>query len=88
MIILKVKKSTPLPSLFRVSWEQTLSNSSIDEKISVLNETVINFINNCIRNKTKVLDDQNPPWMNAETQNLITIKNKVFKKRLKKNGNC
>ena len=40
-----------------------------------------------IPNETKVFDDQNPPWMNAETENLITAKNDVFKKHLKINRN-
>ena len=26
---------------------------------------------NYILNETKVIDDQNPPWMNTETENLI-----------------
>ena len=29
------------------------------------------FIGNYILNGIKVIDDQNPPWMNIETENLI-----------------
>ena len=38
-----------------------------------------------IPNEMKVFDDQKPPWMNAEIENLITPKNYVFKKHLKNN---
>ena len=35
-------------------------------KISLLNERITNVMSNYIPNETKVFDDQNPPWMNAE----------------------
>ena len=44
-------------------------------------------MSNYILNETKVFDDQNPSWMNAETENLITAKNEVYKKYLKNNRN-
>ena len=44
-------------------------------------------MSNYIPNETKVFDDQNPPWMNAETENLITTKNELFKKHSKNNRN-
>ena len=81
MIILKVKKKKrgftlsleehfwknhPLPPTFQgLAGKKALSNNSINQKISVLNETIINVISNYIPNKTKVSDDQNPPWMNS-----------------------
>ena len=34
---------------------------------------------NYIPNEVKISDDQNPPWMNAEIDNLITAKNAVWK---------
>ena len=37
-------------------------------------------MSNYILSETKVFDEQNPPWMNAEIENLITAKNEVFKK--------
>ena len=41
-------------------------------------------MSNYTPNETKVFDDDNPPWMNAEIGNLITAKkNEVFKKHLK-----
>ena len=54
------------------NWEQALSNSSIDKKISILHETIISVMTNYIPNEIKVSDDQKPPWMNAEIENLIT----------------
>ena len=67
------------------NWDRALSNSSIDKKISILNETIINVMSNYIPNERKVFDDQKPPWMNVETENSITAKNDVFKKHLKNN---
>ena len=48
-------------ALASFNWEQVLPNNSIDKPISVLNETIINFMSNYILNETKVIDDQNPP---------------------------
>ena len=45
-------------ALASFNWEQALSNSSIDKKISILNETIINVMSNYIPNKIKVFDDQ------------------------------
>ena len=56
-------------------------NSSIDKKISVLNETIINVMSNYIPNEIEVFDDQKPPWMNVEIENFIAAKNDVFKKQ-------
>ena len=75
-------------ALASFNWERVLSNSSIDKKISILNETIINVMNNYIPNERKVFDDQKPPWMNVEIENSITAKNDVFKKHLKNNRNC
>ena len=74
-------------ALASFNWEQALSNSSIDKKISVLNEAIINVMSNYIPNETKVFDEQNPPWMNAEIENFIAAKNEVFKKNSKNNRN-
>ena len=68
--------------------EQALSNSSIEKKISVLNEAGINVMSNYIPNETKVFDGQRPPWMNVENEILITAKNEGFKKHLKRIRNC
>ena len=59
------------------NWKQTLSNSSIDKKISIPNETIINVMSNYIPNKIKVFDDQK---QNVESENLLTTKNDVFKR--------
>ena len=40
-----------------------------------------------IPNETKIFDEQNLPWMNAENENLITAKNEVFKNHFKNNRN-
>ena len=72
-------------TLASFNWEQAISNSSIDKKISILNKTIINIMSNYVPNEIKVFDDQKQPWMNAEIENFITAKNDVFKKHLKNN---
>ena len=57
-------------------------------KVCILHETIISVMSNYIPNEMKVFDDQKPPWMNAEIENLITAKNDVFKKHLKNNRSC
>ena len=74
-------------ALASFNWEQALSNSSIDKKISILNEAIINVMSNCISNEIKVFDDEKSPWMKAKIENLITTKNDAFKKHLKNNRN-
>ena len=74
-------------ALASFNWEQALSNSSIDKKISILNETIINVMSNYISNETKVFDDQKSPWMKAKIEKLITAKNDAFRKHLKNNRN-
>ena len=44
-------------------------------------------MSNYIPNKIKVFDDQKPPWMSGEIENLITAKDNIFKKYLKNNRN-
>ena len=74
-------------ALTSFNWEQALSNNSIDKKIFVLNEAIINVMSNYIPNETKVFNDQKPSWINGEIENLITAKNEVFKKHLKNTRN-
>ena len=59
-------------ALASFNWEQALSNSSINKKISVLNETIINVMSNYIPHETLVFDAQNPTLTNAEIENLTT----------------
>ena len=52
-------------------------SSQNEMKRNDYNETIINVMSNYIPNEIKVFDDQKPPWMNAEIENLITAKNDV-----------
>ena len=74
-------------TLVSFNWEQVLSNSSFNKKISVLNETIVSVMSNYISNGIKVSDGFYPPLMNAEIENLINAKDKVFLNYLKNNRN-
>ena len=65
-------------TLVSFNWELVLSNSSFNKKISVLNETIVSVMSNYISNGIKVSDGFYPPLMNAEIENLINAKDKVF----------
>ena len=67
-------------ALVSFNWEQAPSNISVDKKISVLDFCFCsNVMSNYIPNETKVFDDQKPPWMNAETENLMLQKMRFVK---------
>ena len=44
-------------ALASFNWEQALSKSSIHQKISILNKTIMNVMSNYIPNGIKVFDD-------------------------------
>ena len=64
-------------ALASFNWQQALSNISIDKKISVPTETIINVMSNYVLSETKAFYDQDLSWMNAEIENLITAKNEA-----------
>ena len=45
-------------------------------------------MSNYIPNEITAFDDQKPPWMNVETEHLITTKKNMFLKTFKNNQNC
>ena len=62
-------------------WESLLNNLDVNKQVSVFNETIMNFMSNFAPNELVTCDDQDPPWMNCYTKNLIVAINdfrKVF----------
>ena len=46
------------------NWKKAFENLSIDAKVELLNETLLNIFRNCIPNKKIECDYRQPPWMN------------------------
>ena len=50
----------------------------------MFNETVLNVMSNFVPNKLITCDDQDPPWMNRYTKNLVVAINDFYKNKEKK----
>ena len=59
-------------------------NKDINDKIKILNETLLNIFNNFIPNKISKFDYKKPVWMNKEITLLLLLKkrSKLIKKIL------
>ena len=53
-------------------------NSSVDEKVVIFNNTVLNIPSNFIPRETIVCDDKDPPWFNNKIKTFIHAKNAAF----------
>ena len=60
--------------MYMVNWGVLLSNKSVHERVSILNNSLMNIFSNYTPNKFVIIDDKDPPWMTEKT------KNKVIKK--------
>ena len=56
------------------NWERALSNTSVNEKVDILN-----ILNNFIPHEIVVCDDKDPPWFNNRIKSLIQEKNATYK---------
>lgn len=57
-----------------VNWGFLLSNKSVHERVSILNNSLMNIFSNYTPYKFVIIDDKDPPWMTEKT------KTKVIKK--------
>ena len=69
------------------NWETTFANSSINNSILILNETILNVASNFCPSKTIVCNDKEPAWITDELKNLIDVKNMVYKRYLNSQRN-
>ena len=46
-------------SISQFNWERAFSNKSVNQQISIFNETILNIMTNFIPHGTKILNDQN-----------------------------
>ena len=68
---------------------KAFENLSVDEKVELLNETLLNIYRNYIPNKKIKCDYRQPPWMTDNIKKIperkIEIDKNILQKRSKKN---
>ena len=70
-----------------LDWDRAFLNTNVNEKVFILNKTILNILSNFIPYRTVTVDDNNPPWF-TKKKNLIQEKNNVYKSyRNSKNNN-
>ena len=60
-------------------WDRTFVNTNVNEKVLILNKTILNILSNFIPHETLTVDDKDPPWFRKKIKNLIQEKNNVYK---------
>ena len=59
--------------------DRAFGNTSVNEKVFILNKTILNILSNFIPHETWV-DDKDPPWFTKKNKkNLNQEKNNVYK---------
>ena len=61
------------------NWGRAFHRKNINEKLSILNNTINNVLSNVITHETITCDDKKPPWFNKNIINLIKNKNIFYK---------
>ena len=60
-------------------WDRTFVNTNVNEKVFILNKTILNILSNLIPYETLTVDDKDPPWFTKKIKNLVQEKNNVCK---------
>ena len=71
----------------KFDWQGTFLNTSVSEKVTIFNNTVLNILSNFILQETILYDDKDPPWFNNKIKTLIQAKNAAFTSFCKNSGN-
>ena len=62
------------------NWDKAFQNKDINDKIKILNETLLNIFNNFISNKISKFDYKKPVWMNKGITLHLKKRSKLIKK--------
>ena len=58
-----------------LDWDRAFLNTNVNEKVFILNKTILNILSNFIPYRTVTVDDNNPPWF---TKKKISSKRKTM----------
>ena len=61
------------------NWTRAISNTSVNEKVNIFNNTIFNILSNFILHEIITCDDKDPPWFNKKIKGIIHEKNNAFK---------
>ena len=67
-------------AISNLNWEKALSNTNMNEKVSLFNKTILNILNNYIPHETIICTGKDPPWFSSRIKSLIENKHKIRKK--------
>ena len=56
------------------NWERAFHRKKMNEKVSILNNTINNVLSNFVLHETITCDHKKPPWFNKNIINLIKNK--------------
>ena len=62
--------------------DRAFVNTNVNEKVFILNKTILNILSSFIPQETLTVDDKEPPWFIKKIKNLIQEKNNVCKSYL------
>ena len=68
-------------------WQRAFLNTSVNEKVVIFNNTVLNILSNFIPHETIVCDGKDPPWFNNKMKALIQAKSTAFNNLRNNSGN-
>ena len=47
-------------------WDRAFVNTNVNEKVLILNKTILNILSNFIPHETLTIDDKDPTWFTKE----------------------
>ena len=53
------------------NWQRAFLNTNVNEKVDILNSTILNILSTFIPHEFVVRDDKDPPWFNKKISALI-----------------
>ena len=75
-------------AISNLNWEKAFYNTTVNKKVSIFNETILNVLSNYIPHETLTCGDKDPPWFNSQIKSLLQDKNKLYKDFRRSNTNA
>ena len=60
-------------------WDRDVINTNFNEKVFILNKTILNILSNFIPHDALTNDDKDPSWFTKKIKNIIQEKKNVYK---------
>ena len=61
------------------NWTRAFSNTSVNEKVNIFNNTILNILSNFIPHEILTCDDKDPPWFNKKIKGIIQEKTMLLR---------